>query len=294
MLFSLGFVALFIIGGLSGVSHAIVPSDWQQTDTYYIVAHFHYVLFGGALMGLFSGAYYWWPKITGRFLDETLGKIHFTLMFVGMNMTFGPMHILGLQGMPRRIYVYPDGMGWNFWNMIESIGSAVLAVGIAVFIFNVLYTLKKKADAESDPWDARTLEWSIPSPPPAYNFAEIPQVHTRDDFWHRKYAETPDGRLVRIPAGGSREVEHAPANGHSIHMPSPSYWPMIAALGSPISAFGLIYPIEQLGFFFQYILVGVGAIVTAFGLYGWALEPATEPEPEHHEPAMVPVAQPEH
>jgi cytochrome c oxidase subunit 1 len=257
LLFALGFIALFTIGGLSGVSHAIVPSDWQQTDTYYIVAHFHYVLFGGALMGIFAGIYYWWPKITGRLLHDGLGKVHFWLMFIGMNLTFGPMHILGMNGMPRRIYTYPAGMGWDFWNLIETIGAFTIAVSVLVFLYNVWITMRKRPDASNDPWDARTLEWTIPSPPPHYNFAEIPTVRARDPWWYEKY-EAPH------PAGEAGAREQAHVDPHSIHMPDPSYWPLVAALGLPIMAFGVIYALP---------LVVVGAIVLLMGIYGWALEP---------------------
>ena len=137
MLFSLGFIFLFVIGGLSGVTHSIVPSDAQQHDTYYVVAHFHYVLFGGAVFGLFSGVYYWWPKVTGKLLNERIGKLHFWLMFIGMNLAFAPMHILGLNGMPRRTYRYAEGLGLDMWNLVATIGAFTIALSIAVFFWNV-------------------------------------------------------------------------------------------------------------------------------------------------------------
>ncbi len=195
LLFAVGFVTMFTIGGLSGVTHGVVPADTQQTDTYYIVAHFHYVLFGGSIFGLFAGAFYWYPKFTGRMLDERLGKIQFWLMLIGFNATFGPFHILGLQGMPRRIYTYPEDHGWDFWNFISTIGSFVIGVAVLIFAYN-LWVSRKHPKVGDDPWDARTLEWSIPSPPPEYNFAEIPVVTARDDFWHRKYTEDESGRPV--------------------------------------------------------------------------------------------------
>src|SRR5882757_433940 len=219
MLFALGFIGMFTIGGLSGVTHSIVPSDYQQTDTYYIVAHFHYVLFGGAIFGLFSGAYYWFPKVTGKMLNERIGKLHFWLMLIGFNLAFGPMHILGLQGQPRRTYQYPKGMGWDFWNAVSTIGAFTIALSILTFIVNILKTMKSPEHAPPDPWDARTLEWTIPTPPPEYNFVEIPVVHSRDDFWHRKYTEDENGRLVKIPSGGSdeasglHEAEHVDGHG---------------------------------------------------------------------------------
>jgi len=303
MLFAIGFVAMFTIGGLSGVTHGVVPGDTQQTDTYYIVAHFHYVLFGGSMFGLFAGAYYWYPKFAGRMLDERLGKIHFWLMFIGFNMTFGPFHILGLQGMPRRVYTYPEDMGWDMWNMVSTIGSFIIALSILTFIINIIKN-RKPQEVGDDPWDARTLEWSIPSPPPEYNFKEVPLVTSRDELWHRKYTEDEDGRSVRreVTLGQEKmagtEVEPSPAEGHEapdhmegdhtdgeghpdgeshdeeqephIHMPSPSYWPLVSALFLPVISYGMIYKTWAVA-----ILGGVGI----FGsLYAWALEPATAPE----------------
>lgn len=270
LLFSLGFVSMFIIGGLSGVTHAVVPHNYQQTDTYYVVAHFHYVLFGGAIFGLFSGIYYWWPKMTGRMLNERLGKLHFWLMLIGFNLTFGPMHILGLQGMVRRTYQYPRGMGWNFWNMVATVGAFVIALSILVFLVNAVRSRRGQA-AGADPWDARTLEWSIPSPPPEYNFAEIPVVHALDDFWHRKYVEDRQGRLVRVPSGGANGETSGEAKGgegHGIHLPSPSYFPALASIGLPLIGWGLTFRWHWLAI--------IGALVLLAGLYGWALEPASE------------------
>jgi cytochrome c oxidase subunit 1 len=268
LLFAVGFVAMFIIGGLSGVTHAIVPSDFQQQDSYYVVAHFHYVLFGGAIFGLFSGAYYWFPKVTGRMLSEGLGKVHFWLMFIGFNLTFGPMHILGLQGMPRRYYTYTADAGWGFWNFIETIGSFVIAASILAFMVNVVRSMSRGREAGPDPWDARTLEWSIPSPPPHYNFAEIPEVRHRDELWHRKYAEDERGRPVPVVAGAANggdephEDEH-----HDIHMPDPSFFPLLAALGIPVIGYGVIY--------FWPVAI-VGGLITLAGLFGWSLEPVAE------------------
>src|SRR4051794_40158224 len=206
-LFAVGFVTMFTIGGLSGVTHAIVPADTQQTDTYYIVAHFHYVLFGGSIFGLFAGAYYWWPKFTGKMLSDRLGKWQFWLMLIGFNLTFGPFHILGLQGMPRRVYTYPTGRGWDFWNLVATFGSFIIAFSVLLFIINVVRS-RKGPTVGADPWDARTIEWLTSSPPPEYNFAEVPIVTARDEVWHRKYAEDEQGRPVprAVPEG-----EPAPA-----------------------------------------------------------------------------------
>ncbi len=192
MLFAIGFVAMFLIGGLDGVHLAVVPVDWQLTDTYYVVSHIHYVLFGGAIFGLFSGIYYWFPKMTGRRLQEALGKWHFWLMFIGMNLVFMPMHILGLEGMPRRIYTYSTGRGWDIWNFVETIGAFIVALSILVFILNFILSLRKPATHETDPWDGATLEWKANSPPPAYNFAQIPSVRGRRPLWDEKHPDQAD------------------------------------------------------------------------------------------------------
>ncbi|MEK7692907.1 MAG: cytochrome c oxidase subunit I [Chloroflexota bacterium] len=266
--FAVGFIAMFTIGGLTGVTHSIVPSDYQQQDTYYIVAHFHQVLFGGSIFALFGGIYYWFPKFTGKMLSEAWGKLNFWLMFIGFNLTFQPMMILGLLGMPRRIQSYPDGYGWGFWNAMATVGAFMIAASVLVFIYNFIISLRNGEPSGDDPWDARTLEWSIPSPPPAYNFAEVPHVHSQDEFWHKKYAEDPHGIPIPVPAGAAEPAERGGhGDGHGIHLPSPSYMPLIASAGFPLIGFGLIYDAA---------LVAVGAAVLVVGLYLWVLEPATE------------------
>ncbi len=259
MLFALGFIALFTIGGISGVMHASAPSDAQQQDTYFIVAHFHYVLFGGALMAIMAGAYYWFPKVTGRMYDERMGQVHFWLMFIGQNLTFFPMHFLGLDGMPRRIYTYDAIMGWGLWNAIETVGAFIIALSILVFIANVLKSVRKGERAGSDPWDARTLEWSIPSPPPPYNFEHIPVVRDRDDWWQQKRRQTRHG----VPVGGGS------GNSHGIHMPQPSYWPIVVSIGLLIGGFGLLYNIA---------VAAIGGFIAMVAVYAWSFEPVNEPE----------------
>ncbi len=178
MLFALGFIALFTMGGLSGIFLAAFPVDWQVTDTYYVVAHFHYVLFGGTMFGIFAGLFYWWPKMFGRLLDERLGKIQFWTMFVGFNLTFMPMHMLGLLGMPRRIWTYHHGGLWETYNLISTIGSGIMSIGLLVFVANVwiAHGLRRGVRAGNDPWLADTLEWYAASPPIPHNFDSVPYV----------------------------------------------------------------------------------------------------------------------
>jgi len=271
MLFALGFVAMFTIGGLSGVTHSVSPHDRQQTDTYYVVAHFHYVLFGGALFGIMAGIYYWWPKVFGHLLSERIGKVHFWLWFAGFNITFAPFHILGLEGMPRRIYTYDDDLGFDYWNMVSTVGSFVIAAAVLVFLYNVWHSRRHAVPAGPDPWDGRTLEWTIPSPTPAYNFAEVPEVHEIDDFWHRKYGEDDQGRMVKLTppdTEGSLDVHR-----DDVHLPSPSYFPMVASFGLLIIAYSMIYR--------NYAVAVLGALVMLGGIYAWGLEPSSEPHDDH-------------
>ena len=196
MLFATGFIAMFLIGGLNGAALAVVPFDYQVTDTYFVVAHIHYVLFGGSVFAIFGGLFYWFPKLTGRMLSETLGKIQFWLMLIGMNLAFFPMHILGLLGMPRRQYTYPAGLGWTGLNLLSSIGVAILVVAFTVFLVNYFVTMRQPAVAEADPWDAFTLEWATSSPPPTENFKTIPVVRGRRPLWDLKHPEMADWRVA--------------------------------------------------------------------------------------------------
>ena len=183
MLFALAFFFVFIMGGLTGVFLASVPVDLQVHDTFFVVAHFHYVLIGGAVFPLFGALYYWMPKITGRMLNEAAGKWHFWLFFIGFNMTFFPMHILGLRGMPRRVYTYPSAMPWANLNMLASLGALFMTAAVLIFIANFFWHQKKGELAGDNPWGAATLEWATTSPPPVYNFAELPTVNGRDALW---------------------------------------------------------------------------------------------------------------
>ncbi len=192
LLFAAAFVMMFPIGGLSGVSLAVVPFDWQVTDTYYVVAHIHYVFFGGSMLGIFAGIYYWFPKMTGRMLSEKLGLWHFWLVFIGLNLAFFPMHLLGLLGMPRRQYYFQPDKGWDLYNFISSVGAFIIALGVAFFLVNVILSLFKGEIAGADPWDAFTLEWATSSPPAEYNFARTPVVRSRRPLWDQKHPDDQD------------------------------------------------------------------------------------------------------
>jgi cytochrome c oxidase subunit I len=196
MLFALGFIAMFLIGGLNGAALAIVPFDYQVTDTYFVVSHLHYVLFGGSVFGIFAGIFYWFPKITGKLLNERLGQIQFWLMLIGVNLTFFPMHIMGLLGMPRRIYTYPGNLGWNELNLLATIGAFTLGVAMLVFLWNFVITLRSGEAAGTDPWDAFTLEWDTDSPPKPYNFLEVPTVRSRRPFYDIKNPMTADWKSM--------------------------------------------------------------------------------------------------
>ena len=192
MLFAVAFLLEFTVGGLSGVGFAIVPIDWQLTDTYFVVAHFHYVLFGGTAFALFAGAYYWFPKITGRLLNEKVGRWNFWMVVIGFNLTFFVQHSLGLLGMPRRVYTYPDLPWWGTLNMISTFGAVILGLGALVFCVNIFASLAFGVRAGNDPWDAWTLEWAATSPPPPDNFERVPPVHSRRPLWDLKHPESPD------------------------------------------------------------------------------------------------------
>ena len=291
MLFSIAFIAMFTIGGISGVMHAAAPSDLQQTDTYFVVAHLHYVFFGGTVLGLWSGIYYWYPKITGRLLSERAGKAHFWLTLIGMNLTFFPMHFLGMLGMPRRIFTYADNMGFNEMNLVISAGSFIIALGTLVFAINLVVSWKWGKVAGPNPWGAPTLEWSIPSPPPVYNFRHIPVVHSRMPLWEGD--PTKDGG---IPHGRAEEdTQHVKVMGTDlgdmtypddenkmsahdlgIHLPPPSFWPIVLAAGISLTLMGLIFRTMDGPLHWLWLLTVVGVGVTTLAIFKFAFEPGHE------------------
>ncbi|MBW3654694.1 MAG: cytochrome c oxidase subunit I [Gemmatimonadetes bacterium] len=291
MLFSIAFIAMFTIGGISGVMHAAAPSDLQQTDTYFIVAHLHYVFFGGTVLGLWSGIYYWYPKITGRLLSERAGKAHFWLTLIGMNLTFFPMHFLGMLGMPRRVFTYSDNMGFNEMNLVISAGSFIIALGTLIFAINLVVSWKWGKVAGANPWGAPTLEWSIPSPPPVYNFRTIPVVHSRMPLWEgdeTKEGGIPHGRAeedteqVHLMGAKVGEVtypdEESKMSAHDlgIHLPPPSFWPIVLAAGISLTFIGLIFRTMDGPLHWLWLLTVVGVGVTTLAIFKFAFEPGHE------------------
>ncbi|MBL0179746.1 MAG: cytochrome c oxidase subunit I [Gemmatimonadetes bacterium] len=268
MLFALGFIAMFITGGLSGVMHSVAPADLQQTDTYFVVAHFHYVLFGGSIFALTAGAYYWWPKMFGTMLNETIGKWHFWLMLAGFNLTFFPMHFAGLLGMPRRIYTYPAGLGFELFNMMATVGAFLLAFSILVFMYNMWVTVRRNVPAPADPWGGATLEWTIPSPPQEWNFTVEPVVAERDPVWAMKRA-----------AGVRTLPEPTLDSGKGIHLPGPSWWPLVVAVGILVFFIGFMVK-HSYAFPFGPITI-VGFLLTAVGIFKWAYEAPDANAPKH-------------
>jgi cytochrome c oxidase subunit I len=259
-LFAIGFIPTFVMGGVTGVMLASAPADYQYHDTYFVVAHFHYVIVGGLVFGIFAGLHYWWPKMFGRMLNEVMGQITFWTFFVGFHLTFFIQHFLGLLGMPRRVYTYLGGQGYDDMNMISTIGAFLMGVGTIVFLLNAFITWSKPRNAKADPWeDGRSLEWTIPSPPPEYNFQQTPLVRGYDAWWKEKM----EGNTAMTPA--------EPIG--PIHMPSPSILPLVMSIGLFITGYGLIYN--------HLIVAGCGLVVTfgcmvlrsLFDDHGFHIEP---------------------
>jgi cytochrome c oxidase subunit I len=271
LLFVLGFVFTFVMGGLTGVMVASVPLDFQVHDTYFVVAHFHYTLIGGAVFPLLGALFYWYPKISGRRMSEALGKTSFWLIFVGFNVAFFPMHLLGLAGMPRRIYTYAADTGWQAMNQLVTAGALVLVVGLVLVLWNAWRSWRSGAPAGNDPWDAGTLEWATPSPPPPYNFARIPVATSREPLWHDRESlpvvggMRADLRQVLVTSVADAVPELREAS------PQPSIWPLLAALATTALFVGSV---------FTPWAVVWGSIPVAIAMTGWFWPKGTKEDEE--------------
>nr|WP_245345332.1 cytochrome c oxidase subunit I [Halobacillus andaensis] len=243
MLWSVAFIPSFTIGGMTGVMLAAAAADYQYHDTYFVVGHFHYVIVGGVVFGLFASLHYWWPKMFGKVLNEKLGKLAFWPFFIGFHLTFFIQHFLGLMGMPRRYWVFLEGQGLETGNIISTAGAFLMAIGTIIFLVNVVYTSVKTEKVSGDPWDGRTLEWSIPSPPPHYNFVQTPLVRGLDPLWVEK-SEGKKGMTPAEPLG-------------DIHMPNASILPFMMSLGLFIAGFGFIYQVDDKGWL-ALVFIGMG------------------------------------
>jgi cytochrome c oxidase subunit I len=230
MLFCMGFLAMFLLGGLTGIMLGAAPFNFQLSDSYFVVGHFHWVLIGGTLFGVFAGIHYWYPKVTGRMLSERLARWQFWLLLVGFILTFGPMHIAGMLGMPRRIYTYEADRGWALWNQLTTLGAIIQVPSFAIFVYNLIASLWNGKPAGDDPWDAWTLEWATSSPPPSYNFAEIPRVRSRRPLWDLKHPDDPDWHYEGSEEGGRMKDEHA----------SSFSWGLISFLVSEVALFSTL------------------------------------------------------
>jgi len=279
MKFAITLVALFTIGGISGVMHASPPADLQQTDTYFIVAHFHYVLVAGSLMGLWAGIYYYFPKITGRLMSESLGNWHFWLAFIGINLTFMPMHWSGLLGMPRRIYTYDAGQGWDNYNLASSLGAYIQAVAWLLGFLNIWLSRRKGKISGPNPWGAPSLEWSIPSPPPEYNFAAIPTVSSRYPLWNLGGHGAHGGSVIELSDADKPNPTHIPtAEELGIPIPYSTIKPLFVALFMTLM-FGSLLLIHEDKLHLSIALVISFAFLMTVSLYAWLTSPL---EPAHH------------
>jgi cytochrome c oxidase subunit 1/cytochrome c oxidase subunit I+III len=266
MLFVIGFIVIFVIGGLSGVMFASVPFDQATTDTYFVVAHLHYVLVGGAVFPMFAAIYYWAPKMHGRMLSERWGKVSFWLMFVGFNLAFFPMHITGLLGQPRRVYTYQPGLGWDVWNLLETVGAFMFAAGVIVTLVVWFTAIRRGRPAPDDPWGGETLEWATSSPPPHHNFDVIPDVRSLHPMWDQPELTDPTVR----PVGRPIDTMHAVLSTSLLDarpqaivpMPHTSPWPFVLTVAMTALFLGLLVS--------STFVAVVGALAAGVAIAGWA------------------------
>ncbi len=274
MLFAMGFLLIFLLGGITGVMVAVLPFDWQVTDSYFVVAHFHYVLNGAVVFPIFGAIYFWYPKMVGRKLSERWGHISFWMMFIGFNVAFFPMHILGFLGMPRRVYTYPSGLGWDHLNLISAIGAVIFAVGTGITLVNWVHGRWWGPKAEDNPWDADSLEWSTTSPPPEYNFAAIPVVASRHPLWEQHplpHAEAlvDEEGPKSLSAEGALHHQNTETTGldarpeRALELPHPTYLPFVLALGLAVFFVGLLVKATIVGAF------GVGMALVGLTWWAW-------------------------
>ena len=275
LLFIAGFIFMFVTGGLTGIMFMAIPFDQQVTDTYFVIAHFHYIIFGAAVFPIFGGLYYWFPKVTGKLYLERPGQLSFWIVFVGTNLLFFPMHIVGLLGMPRRQYTYPDGLGWTSYNLAETIGGFLTAAGILLLLGNLVYSYRKGADAGSDPWHGPTLEWATTSPPPEYNFPVVPKVTSAYANWDRDDREEDRRRLAEglfVLEQGHEQVEVSAVDARLsdvVPMPHESPWPPLLA-----ASLALVFSMLLLR---KFGVAGVMAVLCVLTLVGWhSREPAEQ------------------
>jgi cytochrome c oxidase subunit I len=276
MLFALGFLLIFLLGGITGVMVSVLPFDWQVHDSYFVVAHFHYVLNGAVVFPIFGALYFWLPKMTGRMLDERMGKLSFWAMFVGFNLAFFPMHVLGLLGMPRRIYTYPKGLGWAGLNVLVTVGSAVFALGTLLTVVAFVHSRKRGKPAGNNPWDADTLEWSSTSPPPHFNFEAIPVVSGRHPLWEEEpvrtatSADDPGSRSLGPPGALHRQtpittgLDADPEE--TMKIPGETWLPFVLALGLAVIFVGLLVKATLVG------IVGLAVAGVALAWWTWRTE----------------------
>jgi cytochrome c oxidase subunit 1/cytochrome c oxidase subunit I+III len=275
LLYALGFIFVFVIGGISGVMTGAVPLDWQVHNTYFVIAHIHYVVAGTVVFALLAGTYYWFPKMFGRMMSEMLGPLGFWLVFLGFNLAFFPMHIVGLMGMSRQIYTYPAGLGWTGPNMAETIGAFIMALGVLVVIIDFFSSLYRGERAPDNPWHADSLEWAVSSPPPPYNFLRIPLVHSREPLWDEpELARINDpgpegGQAVAAPARMLRETAATSVldaeSVETIVMPDDSGLPLLLAFGLLVFFIGFLPDIT----FVQVFVVTVGVVICLVALFAW-------------------------